>query len=137
MTEDVAVPVYDAALPRGVGEELRGALGKSDTGIGDDQPDALQAAFLEMFEESAPASPVLLGPLANAENLPITLAVHTDRHQQRHIANFAGPAALEHDAVEIDIRMFALDRPIAPRLDRPINLLVKVRHRRRRNPRAP
>jgi hypothetical protein len=28
---------------------------------------------------------VLLASLADAENLPITLAVHGDRHQKRHV----------------------------------------------------
>jgi predicted alpha/beta-hydrolase family hydrolase len=35
--------------------------------------------------------------------LPITPAVHPDRHQQRHVADLAGPTALEHDAVEINV----------------------------------
>ena len=96
-----------------------------------------EPASLEMFEEGAPARLVLLGAFADAENLPITLAVHTDRHQQRHVAHLAGPAALEHDAVEVHIGMLAFDRPIAPRLDRPVDLLVQLRHRRGRNPRAP
>jgi hypothetical protein len=52
-------------------------------------------AFLEMLEEAAPACLVLLGAFADAENLPITLAIHPDRHQQRYVANLAGPAALE------------------------------------------
>ena len=93
--------------------------------------------LLEMFEEGAPARLVLLGALADAQNLPITLAVHPNRHQQRHIADLTGPAALEHDAIQVDVGMLALDRPIAPRLDRAIDLLVEVRHRRRRHPRAP
>ena len=33
--------------------------------------------------------------------------------------------------------MLALDRPVAPGLDRPVDLLVQVRHRRWRHPRAP
>ena len=33
--------------------------------------------------------------------------------------------------------MLALDRPVAPSLDRPVNLLVQIRHRRGRHPRAP
>src|SRR6516225_7751994 len=83
--------------------------------------------------------PVLssFAPLANAKNFPITALVHTDRNQQRDVAHLAGPAALEHDAVEINIRVLALDRTIAPGLDRPVDLLVEVRHRRRRHPRAP
>src|SRR5215467_76601 len=63
-------------------------------------------------------------PLANAENLPIAALVHADRNQQRDVAHLAGPTALEHDAVEINIGVLALDRTIAPGLDRPVDLLV-------------
>src|SRR5262245_66513356 len=90
-----------------------------------------------MLEERAPARLILLRPLANAENLSITALVHADRNQQRDVAHLASPAALEHDAVEINIRVVALDRTIAPRLDGPIDLLVQVRHCRGRHPRAP
>ena len=34
-----------------------------------------------------------------------------------HIADFAGPAALEPDAIEVDVRMPALDRPKRKTLD--------------------
>jgi hypothetical protein len=34
---------------------------------------------------------------------PSALAVHPDRHQQRYVANLAGPAALEHDAVQVNV----------------------------------
>ena len=97
----------------------------------------VKAAFFEVLEERAPARLVLFGPLADAKNLPITVVVHTDRHQQRDVADLASPAALEHDAVQIDVGMLALDRPIAPSFDRPIDLLVQVRHGRGRHPRAP
>ena len=36
---------------------------------------------------------VLFGALVSAENLPISLAVHADRHQKGHVANLAGPGA--------------------------------------------
>ena len=62
----------DTPLPGHVGKELGGALGQSDTGIGDDQPQALELPVLEMFEESALARPILLSSLADAENLLIT-----------------------------------------------------------------
>jgi len=75
-----------------------------------------------MLEERAPALLISLRPLANAENLPITALVHADRNQQRDVAHLAGLAALEHDAVEKGIRVVALDRTIAPRLDRPVDL---------------
>src|SRR5262249_41196822 len=109
VAKDVAVPVHDTPLPGGLWKELCGALGKPDTGIGGDQPDTLQPAFLEMLEERAPASLVLLRPLANAENLPVAALIHADRNQQRDVAYLAGPAALEHDAVKINIRALALD----------------------------
>src|SRR6266705_3200843 len=124
-------------LPGSLWKELSGALGKPNAGIRGDEPDTLQSTFLEMLEECAPASLVLLRPLANAENLPIAALVHADRNQQRDVAHLAGPAALEHDAIEINIRVGALDRTISPRLDRPVDLLVQVRHRRGRHPRAP
>src|SRR5262249_44029913 len=94
-------------------------------------------AFVEMLEERLPASLVLLRPLANAENLPIAALVHADRNQQRDVAYLAGPAALEHDAIEINIRVLVLDRTIAPGLDCPVDLLVQLRHRRGRHPRPP
>src|SRR5262249_38111800 len=91
-------------------------------------PDTLQPAFLAMLEDRAPATLVLLRPLANAENLPIAALVHADCNQERDVAYLAGPAALEHDAIEINIWVLALDRTIAPRLHRPVDLLVQVRH---------
>src|SRR5215472_10718974 len=90
-----------------------------------------------MLEEATPARFVLFGALADAKNLSISFAVHPDRHQQRDVADLAGPAALEYDAVEVHIRMLTFDRPVAPCLDRSVNLLVQVRYRRRRHARAP
>src|SRR5262245_24769691 len=90
-----------------------------------------------MLEERAPATLVLLRPLANAENLPIAALVHADCNQERDVAHLAGPAALEHDPIEINIRVLALDRTIAPGFDCPVDLLIQVRHRRGRHPRPP
>src|SRR5262249_7960094 len=95
-----------------------------------DQSDTLQPAFLEMLEERAPTRLILLRPFADAENLPIAALVHADCNQERDVAHLAGPTAFEHDAVKINIRVLALDRAIAPGLDRPIDLLIQVRHRR-------
>src|SRR5512132_1525641 len=51
---------HDAPLPGSLRKELCGALGKPNAGIRGDQPDTLQPAFLEMLEELAPATLVLL-----------------------------------------------------------------------------
>jgi hypothetical protein len=79
MTENVAIPVHDASLPGCFGKELCSALGKPDTSIRNDQPNAHETSLLEVVEECAPARFVLLRSLADAENLPITIAVHPDR----------------------------------------------------------
>jgi hypothetical protein len=38
-------------------------------------------------------------------------------HQQRNVADLAGPAALHDNAVEVKIRMLALDPPVPSGLD--------------------
>ena len=86
MAEDVALPVHDTALPGSFGKELGCALGQAQAGIRDDQPNAVEASFLEVLEEGAPARLVLLGAFADAENLPITAVIDADRDQQRDIA---------------------------------------------------
>jgi len=69
VSEDVAVPMHNAALPGRLGEQLGRALGKPDAGIRGDQPDLLETTLLEVLEERTPARLVLLRPLANAKNL--------------------------------------------------------------------
>jgi catechol 2,3-dioxygenase-like lactoylglutathione lyase family enzyme len=75
VAEDIAVPMYDTPSPSRLREELGGAFGKPHAGVGDDQPDALEATFFEVLEKVAPAGFVLLGTFADAENLPVTLAI--------------------------------------------------------------
>src|SRR3974377_2345521 len=124
MTEDVAVPMHDAALPSRLGKELSRTLGKAETSIRDDQPNAFEPPLFEVLEECATARLVLLGTLADTKYLSVSIVVDADRDQQRDIAHLTSPAALEHNAAEIHIRMLALDRPIAPSFDRSIDLLV-------------
>src|SRR5262245_24378049 len=93
------------------------------------------SSLLQMLEEAAPAGFVLLGAFADAHNLAVALAIHADRHEVGDIPHLPSPAAL--DAVEIDVRMCARDRLVAPGLDPLIDLLVEVAHCRRAHPRAP
>ena len=137
VTEDVPVEMHHAALPSRLGQMLRGALRQAAAGIGNDQLHPLEAAIDELSQKRRPARLVLLGALADAENLPKTLGIDGAGDQQRDIADLAGPAALHYDAVEIKIRMLAFDAPVPPSLDLGVNLLVEVRHRARAHPRAP
>jgi hypothetical protein len=56
-------------------------------------------ASLEVLEERTPACLAFLAALTDAQNLPKTLGIDADGHQQGDAANIAGPTALEHDAV--------------------------------------
>src|SRR5579863_9015445 len=90
-----------------------------------------------MPQKRRPARLVLLGAFADAQNLPKTLRIDGACHQQADIADFAGPTALHHDAVEIEIWMLAFEAPVPPSLDLGVDLLVEVRHRARAHPSAP
>ena len=54
----------------------------------------------------------------------MTVVPHPDRHQDRHIAHFTRPAALEHHTVEKQIRELAVEGAVAPRLNVTIDLLL-------------
>ena len=44
------------------------------------------------------------------------------------MADLARPGPLHHDAVEIEVRMFAFDAAVPPRLDLGVDLPVKIGH---------
>ena len=90
-----------------------------------------------MLEEAEPSGLVLLGPFADAENLPVAVAVNRNGHQQRDITDLAGPRALEDDPVEVEVRMLARDRPFPPGRNLGVNLLIEVGDRPRAYPRTP
>ena len=46
---------------------------------------------------------MIIKNLNDTENLPINLAVHPERDHQGDVADLAGPTALEHDAVEVNV----------------------------------
>src|SRR5580704_7212515 len=58
-----------------LGQMLRGALRQAAAGIGNDQLHALEAAIDELSQKRRPARLVLLGALADAENLPKALRI--------------------------------------------------------------
>ena len=94
-----------------------GVSDQTAAGIGDDELHAVEAAIDQVAQECRPALLVLLVAFADAQNLSKTFGIDGTGHQQRNIANLAGPSPLHHDAVEIQIRMLAFDAPIPPRLD--------------------
>ena len=90
----------------------------------------LERRGLLELEKALPTGLVLLVPLGNAQHLAMAVLAHTNGHQHRDITDLAGPTALEHDAVEVDVRIPAFDRPVPPGLDVLVDLLVELADRR-------
>ena len=137
VAENIAEEMHHAALPPCIGKVLSDALHQAPAGIRDDRPHTREAPVHQVAQEGRPAGLVLLGPLADAQDLPVALRVHRAGHQQRNVAHLARPGPLHDDPVQVQIVMLALDRPVAPFLDLGVYLLVQVRNRARRHPRAP
>lgn len=72
LTEDIAVEMHDTALPAGLRQILGYALDQAPASVRGDQLDTLEPAVEQMAQEPRPAGLVLLGPLADAQNLAIT-----------------------------------------------------------------
>ena len=125
VAEYIPVEMHHATLPASFGQVFGGALREATAGIRNDQLHALEAALDQVMQKRRPAGLVLFGALADAQNLPKTLRIDGTGHQERNIANLAGPSPLHHDAVEIQIRMLALSHSSGIRAYEP------VRHPRR------
>ena len=79
-----------------------------------------------MSQEVRPTGLVFFGSFTNTENLAVAMLIYANGYQYGNVAYFATPGALQDDAVQIDIGMFASDRPIAPFIDLGVDLLVEV-----------
>ena len=87
---------------------------------------AAQPAGLEPRQEIAPALLGFREALGAADGLAVSVLVHADRHHHRHVLVGASPAALEVGAVDVDVRVFAGQRPASPLLGRLESLVVEV-----------
>ena len=91
----------------------------------------------EVPQKRCPTDLVFLRAFRHRQYFAKSLAIYAHRHQQRNIAHLATPAALQPQTIEEHLCMVALDRPVAPRLDLRIDLLVQLAHRARADPRPP
>ena len=98
---------------------------------------AAKAARLRPRREAAPA----LGRLGEALGAPdrpaMAVLVRTNSDHDGDVPAGAAPAALQVDAVDVDVRVFAGQRPAPPLVDRFERLLVEVGDRAGGNARAP
>lgn len=84
---------------------------------------AAQPARFEPRREVAPAFLGLGEPLGAADDLAVTVPVHTDGHHHRHVLVGAAPAALGVYPVDVDVGVFAGQRSRSPflhGLERPL-----------------
>jgi hypothetical protein len=59
----------------------------------------------------------------------IPSATPADRHQDGDVLHFAAPGALQPNPVQRDVGELALDRPVPPRLDSLVQLLIQLTDR--------
>ena len=67
----------------------------------------------------------------------VSVPVHADRRHDRHVLAGASPAALKVDAVDVDIRVFAGQRPAPPFVHGLERLVVEVGDRAGRRAGSP
>lgn len=98
---------------------------------------AAKAARLQPRQEAAPALLGLREALGAADDLAVSVLVRVDCHHHRHVLVGAAPAALQVDAVDVDVRVFAGQRPAPPLVGRFERLVVEIGDRAGGDARAP
>ena len=127
----------DAPLPGCSGKEVPDETDQPRSLVRGDEANSLQSALLEVAKKGCPASFILPGTEANAENVAVSFRVHSYGHEDGNALDLASPTHLEPNAVEEDVRMLPFDGTVAPLLDPAVDLLVQVADRPRTDALAP
>ena len=126
LSQHVAVEMHRAALVAGPGEHLLERTEHPRALVAGDEPHAGEPAPLEPGEKLAPGLRGLGVPLGAANDLPVAGGVDADGDQHGHVLVGPSPAALEIDAVDEDVGVAAVERPLPPGLDGREGPLVEV-----------
>ena len=135
--EDVAVEVHGAALVFCLREHLGDRADHAGGLVAHEHANAAQPARFQPRQEIAPALGRLGEALGAPDHLAVAVLVHADGDHDGDVLVGAAPAALQVDAVDVDVRVFAGQGPAPPLLDRLESLVVEVRDRAGGNARAP
>ena len=135
--EDIAVEMHCAALVFCLREHLGDRADHAAGLVADDHANAAQPARSQPRQEIAPALGRRREALGAPDHLAAAVLVHADCHHDRHVLVGAAPAALEVDAVHVDVRIGAVQRPTPPLIDRFERLVVGVGHRAGGDARVP
>ncbi len=111
LRQRVAVEMHRAALVFGLGEDLGDRAAHAGGLVADDRANAAQAARSQPRQEIAPAFRRLGEALGAADHLAVTVVVHADGYRDGDVLVGAASAALQVDAVDIDVRVLAFQRP--------------------------
>jgi hypothetical protein len=135
VAERLAQEVDRAALP-GASEHLRDRLLQPGVGVRDDQLHAAQTALDQRAQERAPER-LRLG-LADVEgyHLPVTGLVHAVGKHQCFAHDAAAVADLLDLGVQPQVRVAALERPVAEGVDLLVQAGADPRHLALRDPQA-
>ncbi len=106
--KSISIPVYNAALPFGLGEEIADDLIQSQTFIRNDQPHSFEASFFQVTQEITPGFLIFPAAFRNAKNFAVSPIVHSDRDQNRNVLNLSAPTSLQINSIDKNIRMFQL-----------------------------
>ena len=79
--ENVAIPMDHAALPFRLREEVPDDFIQTKAFVRNDQPHTFQSAVLQIPQKIAPGFLVLAASLGNAQNLPVSILIDSDRDQ--------------------------------------------------------
>ena len=122
--ESISIPVDNAALPFGLGDEIADDLIQPQTFIRNDQPYAFESTFFQVTQKVAPGFLVLSAAFGNAKDFTVSLVIHSDCYQNRNVLNLTAPTLLQIDLINKNIRMFADNRLFTPLLNFTVNLLI-------------
>ena len=134
---DVAVEVHGAALVFGLREHLGDRADHAGGLVAGERANAAQPARFQPRQEIALALGRLGEALGAPDHLAIAVLVHADGDHDGDVLVGAAPAALQVDAVDVDVRVFASQRPAPPLVDRFERLVVEIGDRAGGNARAP
>ena len=124
--------MYRAALIFGIWKHFGNGFQHSEAFVTDNEAYSAETSFFQPYKERTPALFILFHAFGSTNDFTASVLIDTDGYKDRDILDFATPAALEINTVNIDIRILAGKRSGMPLFDMFISFLVEVAYGARR-----